>query len=68
MFVYELNREQMIELKQQYIQWIADVTGNEDPSYGELADVDNTITDQEIIHFYEGICFTDDDFFCTANW
>lgn len=66
MFVTELNREQLDELKQDYICQLAetgeygDVVG---VSYGELMDSVN-IPDDVIFEHYDGIMFTEDDFFC----
>ena len=34
---------------------------------GELADVDETISDEEVYIFYAGFIFSPDDFFCTAG-
>ena len=58
MKVNELGRTQLIELKERYY-----ISKNENVSYGELADIDNIITDKEIFEQYEGIEFVEDDFF-----
>ncbi len=58
MKVSELGRTQLIELKERYY-----MSKNENVSYGELADIDNIITDKEIFEQYEGIEFVEDDFF-----
>ena len=61
--VRDLTREQLNELKQSYkIQLEQDG----DFSYEELVNATN-IPDDVIFEHYEGITFTDDDFFCTAN-
>lgn len=59
--VKELPREQLIELKQTYYCEM-----HKSVSWGELAAVDELVSDEEIFAHYEGVCFTDDDFFCTA--
>ena len=58
MKVSELGRTQLIELKERYY-----ISKNENVSYGELANIDNIITDKEIFEQYEGIEFVEDDFF-----
>lgn len=66
MFVTELNREQLDELKQDYICQLAETGEYEDVvgvSYGELMDSVN-IPDDVIFEHYDGIMFTEDDFFC----
>lgn len=60
MGVRELNREELIELKQNYY---CNELGN-NASYGELADIDNIVTDEEIFNFYDYVDFVKDDFFC----
>ena len=65
MTVYELNREQLIELKQAYLTRVLDERG-ESPSYGELASADEIISDDEIYEAYAGTDFVRDDFSCSA--
>lgn len=60
MSVKELNREELIELKQNYY---CNELGN-NASYGELADIDNIVTDKEIFEYYDYVDFVKDDFFC----
>lgn len=60
MSVKELNREELIELKQNYY---CNELGN-NASYGELANIDNIVTDEEIFNFYDYVDFVKDDFFC----
>lgn len=59
MSVKELTREQLIELKQRYY-----TERNENVSYGELADIDNLVSDNEIFEEYEHITFVAEDFLC----
>jgi hypothetical protein len=62
MTVYELNEDQMQCLKQSYLVQKRDEAG--EPCYmSELADADNLINNEEIYREYEGISFTEDDFF-----
>jgi hypothetical protein len=66
MTVYELSRDQLIELKQAYITEKNDEVG-EGTSWGELADADELVDDKEIFAAYECYDFVNDDFFCTAG-
>lgn len=66
MTVYDLNRDQLIELKQHMITEENDRRG-EGTSYGELADADNIISDQEVFAEYGGTVFSPDDFFSSAG-
>lgn len=62
MSVKDLTREQLIELKQRYY-----TERNENVSYGELADIDNLVSDNEIFEEYGHIIFVEEDFFCICN-
>lgn len=75
MNVTELTREQLTELKCNYLEQLADegtfaevldVDYNE-PSYYDLANADGIVPDCVIFKNYEGVCFVNDDFFCTVN-
>ena len=66
MTVHELDHDQLIELKQAYITEKNDEVG-QGTSWGELADVDELISDKEIFVAYECYSFSNDDFFCTAG-
>lgn len=71
----ELTREQIIELKQNYLTQLsnegnyADVLGcdYDEPSYEDLANADDIVPDDVIFEHYEGTDFSSDDFFCTAG-
>lgn len=63
MSVEELPREALQELKQRYYAEKYD----EELSYGELADIDDIVSDEEVFDEYGGTSFTEDDFFCLAN-
>lgn len=56
MKVTELNREQLLQLKQKYMC----ETGN--PSYGDLANADLIVSDAWIEYYYGGIEFVEEDF------
>ena len=58
MTVYELTREQLMQLKQAYYE----EQHPEGVSYGELADIDELVTDEEIQAEYDGVMFGEDDF------
>lgn len=57
MTVYELNRDQLTELKQNYYTTIYN-----NVSYEELANIDNYVSDEEIYREYADYEFYDDDF------
>ena len=75
MEVRELSKNQMHELKENYLIKLADegtfaeVMGvdYDAPSYGDLANADEIVPDDAIFREYEGIDFVPDDFFCTAG-
>jgi len=57
--VYDLTREELIELKERYY-----CEENYNISYGELANIDEIVSDEEILSEYDGYAFSNDDFFC----
>ena len=57
MTVYDLNRDQLIQLKQNYL-----TQTQRDISYSELADADDLISDLFIFEYYDGVDFTPEDF------
>lgn len=57
MVFQDLNKEQKEQLKQRYY-----CERNENVSYGELADIDNLVTDKEIEAEYGDITFCEEDF------
>ena len=63
MTVYDLNRDQLIELKQRY--YIENV--NKNPSYGELMDIDDLVSDKEVYDEYSHIDFVPEDFFASSS-
>lgn len=64
MTVYELNRAQMEELKQDYLVDYLDHQADEDEpiTYGDLANADLIIDDETIYEAYTGTIFSEDDF------
>ena len=54
----ELNREQLEQLKRQYY----DDQNPDGVSYGELASINEIVSDEEIIEYYAGVYFVEDDF------
>lgn len=75
MTVRELNRQQLTELKGNYFAELvnegtfAEVIGRDydEPSYGDLAEIDNIVSDEFIFEHYDGIDFVNDDFFCSVG-
>ena len=63
MKVKELTRYELIELKCNYYTGLLNEKG-ETPSWGEYAEIDTLVSDEEIFEFYSGIEFTREDFFC----
>lgn len=62
MTVYELNRDQLQELKARYYQG-----AGEDLSYDELANIDNLVSDREVYSYYCNFSFSPDDFVSSAG-
>lgn len=58
MTVKELDRAQLLQLKANYYE----EHHPEGVSYGELADIDNLVGDEEIVGAYDGVDFVEDDF------
>ena len=58
MSVYELNREQLHELKVDYL-----LMKQESVSWGELADADSLVSDETIYEEHAGTEFVPDDFY-----
>lgn len=57
--VRELTRDELIQLKQTYYDSLKAGAG---VSYGELAAVDELISDEEVVKAFENVAFVDDDF------
>ena len=61
MTIRELTRDQLLQVKQHYLTLKRDEAG-EGVSYGELAEADELITDEEITEAYRDTEFSEDDF------
>lgn len=68
MKITELNADQLKEVKQRYLCEIADTRIMESPSYGELANADELVTDEEVFEYYEGTEFVPEDFLCSPEY
>lgn len=62
----ELSKEQLVELKQRILVERNDQRG-EGTSYGELADADELVSDEDLKDWYGGTVFSPDDFTCSAT-
>lgn len=62
MSVCELTADQMIILKQNHLMERLDREENRSPSWGELADADELVSDEEILDEYGSVMFVEDDF------
>lgn len=75
MDVTELSREQLVELKQNYLCSLADSGDYNEVfdvnyvgiSYSDLANADDIVPDDVVFDNYGGVVFCDDDFICSAN-
>ena len=66
MDVRDLTRDQLDELKQNMIFQHCDDC-DEGVSWGELANAGDLISDADVFERYEGVNFSEDDFFCSAG-
>ena len=57
MDVRELNSEQLEKLKVNYY-----AERHEDMSYGDIVDINNLVSDEEVFDEYAGTMFTEEDF------
>lgn len=57
MSVRELNRSQLVQLKQDYL-----CKTQERVFWSELAEADDLVSDEVIFSEYAGFCFSEDDF------
>jgi hypothetical protein len=64
MNVRELNRDQLSELKQRFLFAEADEGLREWPSWGELANADALVTDEQVYEAWDGTEFVEEDFSC----
>ena len=61
--VYDLNEEELNELRETYYYQLLD----SDEDVLEDYDWATDIPDEVIYNHYDGICFTEDDFWCNQN-
>ena len=66
MKVTELNKDELLELKQRYYAETGSFPDGS-PSYEELAEIDEIVDDEEIYEEYAGVDFVKDDFFCNSS-
>ena len=59
----DLNHDQIFQLKQQCLMDLLEERENRCPSYGELADADEIVSDEMIAAQYAGTVFSPEDFF-----
>ena len=67
MTVKELTREELQELKVHMLDEFLQEEENRNISYGEIADIDELVTDESVFKEYEHVSFVKDDFFCNAD-
>ena len=65
MTIKELNKEQLTQVKQNYYTEILMEQEDREPSWGELVEVDDLVTDEEVFTAYDGTEFVEEDF-CTC--
>ena len=71
MKVNELSKQQLTKLKESYLSDLvnegtfAEVLGvdHDEPSYTDLANVNDLVSDEFLMSYYEGVEFTEDDFY-----
>ncbi len=60
MKVRELDREQLQQLKQNYLTHV--VNKDEGTTYYDLSEADSLVKDEEVFSYYENTEFSEDDF------
>ncbi|MBQ3475843.1 MAG: hypothetical protein IJH20_06720 [Bacilli bacterium] len=63
MNVKELNKEQLQQLKIRYLDELLQEEEGRNISYGEMANIDEIVSDKIIYDLYESTTFVDEDFF-----
>lgn len=63
MNVKELNKEQLQQLKIKYLDELLQEEEGRNISYGEMANIDEIVSDKIIYDLYESTTFVDEDFF-----
>ncbi|MGN1217957.1 MAG: hypothetical protein ACI4TD_08270 [Phocaeicola sp.] len=64
MTVQELNRDQLIEIKESMLVERMDAEGDW-PSWDEIANADSLVSDEDVFEEYANTVFTEADFFCS---
>ena len=67
MTVRELTKEELQELKVHMLDEFLQEEENRNISYGEIADIDELVTDESVFKEYENVSFVKDDFFCNVD-
>ena len=67
MSVYDLNMEQMEQLKIEYYDKCLYAVEHRSISYGEMIGIDELVSDETIYDEYEDVEFAEDDFWCSAS-
>lgn len=73
MTVRNLNRKQLVEIKQNYLSQLEEegilqeMIEEESLSYDVLSRADEIVPDNVIWEHYDGITFTEEDFFCSLK-
>lgn len=67
MTVSELSNDQMLKLKHGYLTQLLLEVEERTPSYGELANADGIVDKAIIFEQYDGVDFSEDDFFCSVK-
>ena len=68
MKVRELNRDQLVQLKQRYLtDWYDTLPVPSTPSMQELADADSLVEDELVFDYFEGTDFVPEDFSCSSK-
>ncbi len=63
MSVRDLNREQLQQLKIRYLDELLYKEEKRNISYGEMANIDEIVTDEEVYNEYDIYTFVEEDFF-----
>lgn len=63
MKVQELNKEQLQQLKVRYLDELLQEEEGRNISYGEIANIDEIVSDKIVFDLYGHITFVEEDFF-----
>lgn len=66
MTVYDLNPDQLTELKEAWLDGYLLEVEDRCASYEELANAGEIVPDEIVFRYYEGYTFSEDDFCCSA--